>query len=285
MPVTAIALVLLAAGFHAGWNLLLHDTEDREAAMAVAGIATGVVLLPAMLIWPPWDAFALIVLAGVAHTLYALGLAAAYRRGMLAVAYPIARGTAPLLVTIGGWLVLAERPGLPATAGAALLCAGLALIANVGKAAAQGPAIGYAVLTGVAIASYSLVDARAVREVHPVGYLGAIFLLQGVLLTGWIRTTRPPIARPAKGIERRRWSSGHRAYMNRALRPGILIGGGSTIAYLLVVLALQRADAGRVTTLREVSILLGLALSRTAFSRKAWAGAACVVLGVVLATL
>lgn len=285
MPLTAIVLVLIAAGFHAGWNLLLHDTEDREAAMAVAGIATGLVLLPAMLILRPWEALPLIVLAGLAHTLYSLGLAASYRRGMLAVTYPVARGTAPLLVTIGGWLVLSERPSAWAALGAVLLCAGLALIANVGRSAAQGKAITFAVLTGVAIASYSLIDARAVREVNPVGYLGAVFLLQGAFLAIWIRLTRQSLAHGAPRFSLARLTSGHGSYLRRSLRPGLLIGAGSTLAYLLVVFALQRADAGRVTTLREISILLGLALSRQAFGRKAWLGAACVVAGVVLATL
>jgi drug/metabolite transporter (DMT)-like permease len=278
MPIEAIALVLLAAGFHAGWNLLLHDTPDREAAMAVAGVASGLVLLPAMVIWPPWSVWPLVLLSGTAEAIYALGLAAAYRRGMLAVTYPVARGTAPLLVTIGGWLVLSERPGPSALAGAILLGTGLVLLAHIGTKAAQGAAIAFAVFTGTAIASYSLIDARAVREVAPVGYLGAVFLLQGVLLVAWIRLTRH------QADSNIRYSCPCDP-LRAALKPGLLIGAGSSIAYFLVVLALQRADAGRVATLREISILLGLALAGRSFDRRAWIGATCVVAGVMLAAL
>ncbi|MEJ7652572.1 MAG: hypothetical protein WKH64_04075 [Chloroflexia bacterium] len=74
------------------------------------------------------------------------------------------------------------------------------------------------------------------------------------------------------------------------LRPGRGIALGSGGAYLLVVLAMQRADAGRVTTLREVSILFGIALSRFGPSHasvgwKTWTGGALVVAGAILAAL
>ena len=110
MPLPALVLVLAAAGLHAVWNLTLHRTEDRVATMAVSGLVAGAALLPAALVAPPWTVAPLIVLSAVAEAGYGLALAAAYRRGALAVAYPIGRGTAPLLVTLGGWLVLAEPP-------------------------------------------------------------------------------------------------------------------------------------------------------------------------------
>ena len=233
--------------------------------MAVAGVAAGVALLPAVLIWPPWAVLPLIALSAVAEGLYALALAAAYRRGALAVAYPLARGTAPLLVTLGGWLALAERPNATAAVGAGCLGLGLALVANVGRRAGQRAAVGFAVLTGAAIASYSLIDARAVRQVQPAAYLGAVMLLQGLLLFGWVR------------LDPRR--------LRAALAPGVHVAVGSTVAYLLVLLAVQRADAGRVATLREVSILIGLILTRTSLGRHTWLGAALVALGAVLAAL
>src|SRR5512146_1811091 len=101
----ALALVLLAACFHAGWNLVLHETSDRVAAMAVAGLIAGLALLPFTIAAPPWQVWPLIVLSGIAEAAYALLLSAAYQRGALAVAYPIGRGTAPVLVTLGAWLI------------------------------------------------------------------------------------------------------------------------------------------------------------------------------------
>src|SRR5579859_3347525 len=144
----ALGLVLLAACFHAGWNLALHETSDRVAAMAVAGLVAGLALLPFTLAAPPWRVWPLILVSGAAETAYALLLSAAYSRGALAVAYPIARGTAPVLVTLGAWLLLTQ-PTSPLTfAGATLLLAGLTLVALGGRRLGQITAVGFALLTG-----------------------------------------------------------------------------------------------------------------------------------------
>ena len=259
----AVVLVLVAAVVHASWNRVLHAEDDRVAAMSVAGLVVGVMLLPAVLISPPWRVLPFVVASALAHVAYALGLSAAYRRGALSVAYPLGRGVAPLLVTLGGWLLLAERPDPWALVGAISLAAGLALIAVAGGRAGQGAAVGFALLTGLTIAAYSVVDAGAVRQVSPVGYLGAVLGIQGVLLTFFIR--------------------GNRTRLRRGLRSGALIGVGSVGAYLLVLFAFQLAPAGRVSTLREASVLVGLMLSGERPSRAVWTGAILVLAGALLA--
>jgi drug/metabolite transporter (DMT)-like permease len=259
----AIGLVLVAAVIHASWNRVLHAEGDRVAAMAVAGLATGVLLLPAVVVWPPWRALPFVGASAVAHVCYALGLSAAYRRGALSVAYPLGRGVAPLLVTLGGWLLLEERPTIGALAGAVSLAVGLALIAISGRRSGQGAAVVFALLTGLTIATYSVVDAAAVREVSPVGYLGAVLGIQGVLLTLLVR--------------------GDRARLRQGLRSGVLIAAGSVGAYLLVLYAFQIAPAGQVSTLREASVLFGIMLSGERPAPAVWAGAVLVLLGALFA--
>lgn len=258
----ALVLVLAAAGFHAAWNLLLHETSDRVAAMAVAGLAAGVALLPFALAMPPWRVLPLIGLSALAETAYALCLAAAYRRGALSLAYPLGRGVSPLLITLGGWALLAEVPTPLALAGAVLLACGLAVVALAGRRTGQIAAVGFAVLTGCAIASYSLIDAGAVRQVNPVSYLGAVLLAQGVLLVATMR--------------------GDASRLRGALRPGLMIAVGSTAAYLLVLFAFQLAPAGRVSTLREVSVLIGMYFARERAGWRLWVGAVLVVGGMLL---
>lgn len=264
MSLSAIALVLAAALFHALWNLAVHRTEDRVATVAVNGLVAGVALLPVALLDPPWAVWPLLLLSALAETAYALSLTAAYERGQLAIAYPLGRGTSPLLITLGGWLVLAETPAPPALVGAAALGLGMALVATAGRTRGQGAAVGFALLTGLCIACYSLIDARAVREVSPAGYLGVVFLIQGVLLTACLRRERLPRLRAS-------W------------RPGVLVAIGSTAAYLLVLLAFQRADAGRVSTLRESSVLIGILLAGERPGPRVWLGATLIVAGAVLA--
>jgi drug/metabolite transporter (DMT)-like permease len=255
--------VLAAAVIHASWNRVLHAEADRVAAMAVAGLAVGVLLLPAVILSPPWGALPQIGGSATAHVFYALCLTAAYRRGALSIAYPLGRGVAPLLVTIGGWLLLAERPDAQALIGAAALAAGLALIGVTGGRSGQGAAVGFALLTGLTIAAYSVIDASAVRQVSPAGYLGAVLAVQGIVLTAFIR--------------------GDRLRLRAGFRSGLLIAIGAISAYLLVLYAFQRAPAGRVSTLRESSVLVGLLLSGERPRPAVWAGALLVLIGALFA--
>ena len=265
MPPLALALVLLAAFLHAGWNLLLHGTEDRLAAATVAGLVAGAALLPVIILAPPWQVWPLILLSALAECAYAIFLTNAYRLGALSLAYPLARGSAPLLVTLGGWLLLSQPPTIWTLAGAGALALGLASVATAGKRVGQGVAIAFALLTGVAIATYATIDAGAVRVVNPVGYLGAVLGIQGILLVGFLR--------------------GDLGRLKRAAWPGIQIAAGSTAAYLLVLLAFQRANAGPVATLREVSVLIGVLLAREQKGPRVWLGAALVVLGAILTAI
>lgn len=259
----ALALVLSAAGVHATWNLLLRDSRDRVAVMTVGNLAGGLALLPWLILYPPWREAPLFVASGFAQAAYALGLSAAYGRGRLSIAYPVARGTAPLVVTLAAAVVLSETPGATALAGAACLAAGLGSLGVVGHRSGAGQAVGFGVLTGLFIATYSVIDAAAVRHVDPAGYLSAEMLVTAVVLGVRVR--------------------GDLARLRRSLPSGLAVGAGVTGAYLLVLFAFQRAPAGRVATLRELSVLIGILASRERPGRVVWLGAVLVVAGAVLA--
>jgi drug/metabolite transporter (DMT)-like permease len=257
--------VLGAAVLHAVWNRALHGTPDRDAALAVAAIAGAVLLLPATLLDFPRAAVGLLLLSALAESVYAFALAAAYQRGELAHVYPLARGTAPALVTLGGWAVLRERPEPAAACGALALGIGLALLADSGRRSEQLPAIAFALLAGMAIAAYSVVDAAAVRKVSPVGYIGAMHALLAVILAGRLRFDR--------------------ARLRRSIGIGTWIGVGGVAAYLLVLFAFRLSPAGEVATLRETSVLLVVLLSPQRRDRRVWAAAALVAAGAILTAL
>jgi drug/metabolite transporter (DMT)-like permease len=205
----------------------------------------------------------LVVASAAAESLYGLALAAAYRRGELSLTYPVARGIAPVLVTVGGWVLLSQRPTPLSLAGALALGAGLFLLAQAGRRAGRIVAVGFAALTGVAIATYSVIDAKAVQTADPLAYLGLVLLLEGISLAAVVR-----------------FDLGR---LRRSLRPGVGIAVGSVGAYLLVLLAFRLAQAGRVATLREVSVLLGILLSGERPGARTWIGTALVVAGAILA--
>jgi drug/metabolite transporter (DMT)-like permease len=261
----ALGLVLGAAVLHAGWNVLLHSEGDRVPTMAVAGLVGGAILLPFAIADPPTEVAGLVVLTGFAEAAYALALSAAYARGSLSLVYPVGRGTAPLLATLGAWMVLSEVPGIAGLLGAALLAGGLLLLRLEAQRTSMLPALGFALLVGVTIATYSVIDAFAVRETAPLGYLSLGLLVMGILLSSVLRFDG--------------------ARLRSALRPGAVIGLGVVGAYGMVLFAFRLADVNAVTTLRETSVLFGILLAREHPSARTWAGAGLVVVGAVLAAI
>ncbi len=265
MSPIALMVVAAAALAHALWNRRLHGADDRPATIAVAYLAVGLALFPAAVLDGPWVVWPLVLLSAATEAAYSLCLAAAYRRGALTVAYPLGRGTAPLLVTLGGWLVLGARPALPVLVGTVALAIGIALVATAGWRPGQSAAVGFALLTGLTVATYTLIDSQAVQHVSAPGYFATVSLLTGVLL---VSATR-----------------GDRARLRQALRPGLRVSVGMGVAYLLVLLAFQHAEASRVSALRESSILIALWLACERPGWQTWLGSGLVVTGVVLASV
>jgi drug/metabolite transporter (DMT)-like permease len=262
---TALGLVLAASLLHAAWNLMLHDTADRMAAAAVAAVVGAVVLLPSTLAVPPAGVWPLVLASGTAEAIYFIFLTAAYRRGELSFTYPVARGIAPFLITLGSAAVLGQALSPGRVLGSLALGIGLAVISHAGLRRGRSPAVAFAVLTGLSIATYSVIDARAVHTAGAVGYLGAVTAVEAVILLAATRLDW-----------RRLWA---------AARPGAGIGVGTISAYLLVLLAYQRAPASPVATLRELSILFGMLLARERPGRRVWLGGVLCVLGAVLVVL
>ncbi|MBT3247411.1 MAG: EamA family transporter [Actinobacteria bacterium] len=262
MSTSAIALVLVSAVLHAGWNAYLHKLPDPQVVIALSYLSVGVVLLPVAVTNPPSGVWWFVLASIVAHAIYQWMLGSAYGEGSLGVAYPISRGTAPLLVGIGGWMLLGEKPSPFTAVGLVVLVAGLLLLAGVGWRLAERRAVVMALISGLATVGYSLLDAEAVDRTHPLGYLSVVSVVGATVV---LVLRRPSVDR-----------------LRQAFAPGLLVGVGQGGAYGLILLAFQRAQAGQVAGLRQVSILLGVFLAGEALGRRAWWGAALVAGGAFL---
>ena len=266
MDPAAVALVLAAAVLHALWNVRLHGADDRVAAMAMSGIVSAVVLLPLLVLDPPSGLWGLVLISGVAEALYGLALAGAYRRGELSVTYPVGRGSAPLMATIAAVTVVDQPASARTLVAATLVAVGLGLLAFRSHRHGTLAATGLALVVGAAIATYSVVDARAVgMGAAPLAYLAATLGLEGVLTAA------------TAGFDRHR--------LRGAIRPGIAIAVGSVGAYALVLVAFRLAPVGQVATLREVSVVIAVLLVHEHPGRLGWAGIGAVVAGAALAAV
>jgi drug/metabolite transporter (DMT)-like permease len=252
----SLALVLAAAGLHAGWNFLAKRAGGAGVgfvwlcALVASAIYTPVAIVAFLVTRPALGGIdvAFLVGSGVLHACYFTLLQRGYRVGDLSVVYPLARGTGPMLSTALAIAVLGERPTPLAIAGALLICTGVFLLGRANATVHGGNAragIAFGLATGVLIATYTLWDRHAVAElaVPPLILDWAANAVRATLLT--------PIALRL-GTWRRVWTQFRREIAIVALI--------SPLAYILVLFALQISPVSYIAPAREVSILIGTVL-------------------------
>ena len=270
-------MVLLAAVLHATWNALLKGGQDRLATFVLLDL-TGVVLCALavpLLPGPAPASWVFIALSTLIHTGYKLLLIESYRTGgELSQVYPLARGSAPLLVAGFAGLVVGERLGPLRLAGVLVVCLGLVLLVGMGRRqlAAHRRAVGFALATGVSIAAYTVADGLGVRRSgSALGYIAWLFLAEGL-----------PLPLYAATWGRRHLKAGLRANLARGVTSGVL----SLAAYGLVIWAQTRGALAVVAALRETSVviaaLIGSVVFGERFGYRRTVAAAVVTAGIVL---
>ena len=162
-----------AAFAHAAWNFLAKGAEGGVGFVWLSSLAATLLWVPVLVFAEAadmtWAAIGLMAGSGALHALYFALLQRGYATGDLSLVYPLARGTGPLLSTTAAIIVLGERPSLLAVAGAAIVVTAVfSLVARPGL----GGGTLFAVLTGVAIAGYTLWDKQAVdgEGLNPLVY-------------------------------------------------------------------------------------------------------------------
>ncbi|MFE5898352.1 EamA family transporter [Streptomyces sp. NPDC056488] len=258
-PLVTLA-VLVAAVTHAGWNALAHHIKDQLLSftlIAGGGALIGLSLAP-FAPFPAAGAWPYLIVSALLHVGYYVLLMRSFTLGDFGQMYPIARGTAPLIVTLLAAVLLDEVPDGRQLLGVAVACAGLtglALWGIRGKGARpHGPALLAAGATGVAIALYTVVDGMGVRASGtPLGYIAWLMVLEGLAI-------------PAYALWRRR------AALLPQLRPyaarGLLGAALSVAAYGLVLWAQTKAPLAPIAALRESSIIVGAAIGALLFKER-----------------
>jgi uncharacterized membrane protein len=272
VAVSALLLALAAACVHALWNVLLAGARDSDAAIAVALVVAELVFAPVS--WALWDVDASVwpwlVASGVLQLAYFSVLATAYRVAPLSVVYPVARGTAPVLVLLVGVVALGRGTSAGQVAGVCLVGAGVLLVRGMRRRDGRGAGLGLVI--ACIIATYTLVDKEGITHAAAVPYLELSMAIPTVAYTA-------AVAR-AKGVPS----------LRAEVRPSTIVAGVATFgAYALVLLALQRASAPSVAAVRETSVVItALLAGRVLREQVGWprlAGAAAVAGGVALLAL
>ena len=270
------ALVLVAALLHATWNLIVKRGDDRLLAITLMSLFSGLIataFLP-FVAPPAAEAWPYLMASTVVHVVYKLFLARGYHHGDLGQVYPVARGSAPLIVALLAYLFVGEVLEGVQFLAVVLIAAGIIGLAlrNGVPARREAWALFFAAGTAISIACYTVLDGIGARlSGAAISFALYLFVIEA-------------IATGAVVLALRGGALVH--YARRQWKPGLLSGIFSSSAYVLVVWALTRADMALVSALRETSVIFA-ALLGTVFLREtmgAWriSCAAVVALGLVL---
>jgi drug/metabolite transporter (DMT)-like permease len=246
----AIGLSLAAAAIHGTWNVLVKVSGDplatfRRATLVAVGVSTPAVAVVWWAAGRPGLSLAAAGWCGLSATFectYLWLLSSAYRRGELSVVYPIARGSAPLLAVVAGLGLLGERLATVQLVGIGMLLIG---IIAVTLPQTSGRATLPALLTGVAIATYTSIDRIGVRLTTPWLYCWLLTALIGVglVISMWIGSRLGAGVRRGEAAKEPKWS--------QSAVIGILMWGG----YLLVLWALSLGPLSVVAPVRETAVV------------------------------
>ena len=248
MTLGVFLAVLGAAFLHAMWNAVVKASGDKALSMTAMIIGHTPLALLSIVIAPMPDpaAWPLIAVGAALHVGYQLFLQASYRIGDLSQVYPLARGLAPLIVAAVSVLALGVALSPSELIAVALIACGILSLA-LARPASGGTdrrAAAYALITGVFIAAYSLVDGIGARSAGTaLGFYGWLSVLNGIAFTAIMRVRRPTLW---KDLDR------------RTLGFGLIGGSASYIAFAIVLWAMTKAPIALVTALRETSIIVAL---------------------------
>lgn len=276
MTTTVFFAVIIAALLHAGWNAMVKGGSDKHLAMAAVVIGQGIFAAPVLAIVPAPDpsSFMFIAAGALLHLGYQLFLLASYRTGDLTQVYPLARGSAPLIVAAVSVVFLSVTLKPLQVGAIALIGLGIMSLALIRKRDGQrNPhAAVLALATGCFIAAYSLVDGIGAR--HAGTALG---------FYGWLAIGN---AFAFVAIAAIRWPTMLRRVPTDGRKLLVLGGGASYTAYALVVWSFTQAPIALVTALRETSIVFALMIGVFALGEKLNAGKAVstilTLVGVVM---
>lgn len=277
MAIDVFFAVLLAAALHAGWNALVKINAQPIIAMGLIMLCTSIVALgfipfvafPAAEIWP----FLLVTL--VLHFGYRVCLVKAYDQGDFGQVYPIARGSGPIWVLLVSLVFLDAQFTYFQILAVLLITGGIAALSHFKRGKPLGAGLYYALVTGLWIAGYTMVDGYAVSQLgHLHSYVIWLFFLDGISATIWAYRYNPQVFVASLS---RYWF--------------VAVGGGvmSMAAYWICLWAMTQAPVAMVAALRETSVLFGALLSTYMFKetlgRKRWISAALICAGLTLIKL
>jgi drug/metabolite transporter (DMT)-like permease len=251
MGIEIVALVLFSSVLHAGWNALVKVQGERVIIMAMLVLFSSILAIATapFVEVPDSSSWTLLVLGVLLHVGYNIFLPVAYNHGNLNQVYPIARGTAPLLVAVCAFVFVGETIALWAVVGVICIATGvIALTFEHGNGLRKNPrAVVYALITSMFIAAYTIIDGMGARQSgSALGFAVWLTIGDGIITFLIVLAWKGRIVFRVVG---------------RNKRVGVLGAGMQTCAYWIIIWAFSIAPLAMVSGVRETSVLMAAFLS------------------------
>ena len=248
MPLNIFLAIILAAFLHAVWNAMVKNEDNKY--LAVTAIVLGHVPASVFIILltpiPSVESIPFIILSALLHIGYEWYLLSAYRFGDLTKVYPIARGTAPILITIVSLIFLGVALSNFEILGIFIISLGILSLSLQGaKGIKNRSAVIYALVTGFFIMGYSITDGYGARVSNSfLSYMGWSFILNATIFPIILKINNK------SEIITKTFKEGKKIFF---------IGGTlSYIVYGIVIWGFTQAPIALITALRETSIIFAL---------------------------
>jgi drug/metabolite transporter (DMT)-like permease len=270
MQNTASLLMLISGLAHAIVSAILKAGKDKMSGRALIDGFSALLIAPAAFFVPlPANAWIWLMISWLVHLLYLLALIKSFEQSDMTVAYPIARGLAPMLAATGAVAIFHEPITVFVALGIVLITFGVMFIGV--SHLLNRRALMWAALTGTCIAAYTVIDAQGVRAAPTAAsYIVWMFLLLGGGIGGFFAVLRG------------------KSFIVSAVgqwRPGLAAGALSIVSYGFALLALRLGTTPRLAALRETSILFGTAIAviffRERLTRLRYAGVIAIAIGAM----
>lgn len=283
MTTIAFFLVISSAVFHAFWNFAIKKTTGDIATLWNGLVATCCLLTPLLLFLDLRQIqlikiYPYIITSGIIHTFYFLLLTKIYEHGEISLVYPIARGSGIAGTTLLAFFLLQEKISFFGIMGILTIVTGILLIGlkirlKIGKVKVkQFSSITFlALMVGLMISSYSIIDKLAVGVSHPLFYIYACTLAYTIILSPYLLTKKREQIVAAWKYKK---------------KYSLIIGLGSVSTYLIILFVYQIAPVSYVVATRELSISIGAILGFLLLKEKPTArkiiGIMVILIGVLL---
>lgn len=262
----AAAMMIASGSIHAVVNAIVKGGHDKMAARALTDGASAAILFPAIfLVAPPVGAWGWLAASAIGHAIYLYALVRAYQVADLIAAYPILRGTAPVITALATIGVLGEpATGTQLTGIAMIALAMIVLVA--GRHLGRG-ALGWSLLTGATIAVYTVIDAHGVRAAPTAAsYIVWLFVLMGVVTFAMFALVSRGAIFASIGMQ---W------------KPGAVAGALSIVTYGLALFAFSLGPTAPLAALRETGMVTALAIGVLALGERVTIARVVAVLAIL----